>query len=768
MKNNTDTRLKNGNEVTKDELITKIKTSDPIRFDQMLIETEERKTYYFVKYNSVAFSRKPKTLKFPLFKDLVNDFERNIENKGEITILENESILQKIKSKGKEPIDTPKYTGKNLVFNELKIATENDKVKLKQPIYYLPNETDRCTCNTCKGDMYNTCKETECRGQHIYDCSKCRTAGKLDCDDCNARGEYTCPSCNGRGRLRCTDCGGSGNDRNSNYNFSKCKSCNGSGERKCTSLSGHGLLGAVVKKAAGNEYCGGSGIIRCSKCHATGKITCNKCKGDGKFECKTCYGDHQDNRYGKVDCITCETAGELASISYIETEIKADNLELICTDGKQIDAPNFGVETIKKYANSNGQTALIYKSLNGENKEAYDDYSSFASKNAMTQVGINKDKYPKMLIEELYVEGVPCATFNYNHILSATFHDVSVLSIDKEKDVLFHSNPTAVAEEKESFNQKMNELCRKAFSTKSLKDKIDRKHEMFLMIHMTKAYGVVEEQEKRYLSQTITGLHGFTQKEKAELFGLMSSSILPPILPTNAYFSTKERAEEARNKIVECVAKADGEYEPEEKEKLEEINKAIEAGFKAKPSAVSQFFKTWQVSVPIITSLLSVVGLAIYLLVFAPRLSSNEDYNSEAITNISDTITKIVEEATKTLNNSVTEEQKDTVATSIEETPPASDISNELIGEWKGAFGNNQLLINIESINNDGSVTGFNIVKNNQRALTGFKNGDEFELKEPGDDKWDGVFKFTIIDNTATGTWTANNGKLTKQFSLTK
>jgi tellurite resistance protein len=628
MKEKTDLRLKNAEKVSKETLIDKIKSTDQTRFDQMLIESEERKNYFFVQHNSVAYTRTPKTLKFPLFKDLVNDFESNIEQRGDATILEKDGIIQKIISKGKEPINTPKYSGKNLIFSDLKLVTENDKVNLKQPIYYLPNETERCTCNTCKGDMYTTCKESECHGQHIYDCSKCRTSGKLDCDDCNARGEYTCPSCSGRGALKCSFCSGSGRDSKSGSILSKCKQCNGSGERKCSSINygkGSGLLGAAVsgvaagvKKAAGNEYCGGTGIIRCKTCSTTGKITCDKCEGDGRIECKTCHGDHVDNRYGKVDCVTCETAGELASISYIETEIKTSNLDLIFTDGKKIEAPNFGVETLKKYVNSNAQTTQIYKNLNGNLIENYDQYSTFCSKSALTEIGASKERYPKLIQEEIYYEGVPCATFNYNHILSATHHEVSVLSIDKEQDVLFHSNPTAVAEEKETIKQKIGELLRKAFSTKSFKDKIDRKHEMFLMVHMAKADGVIEEQEKKYLAQTITGLHGFTNKEKAELFGLMSANILPPISPQNAYFSSKERAEESQKKIIELVAKADGDYEPVERAKIEEINNAIQAGHKEKPSALWRFFKTWQVSVSIITIFLSITFLSLWLIFVLP------------------------------------------------------------------------------------------------------------------------------------------------------
>lgn len=102
------------------------------------------------------------------------------------------------------------------------------------------------------------------------------------------------------------------------------------------------------------------------------------------------------------------------------------------------------------------------------------------------------------------------------------------------------------------------------------------------------------------------------------------------------------------------------------------------------------------------------------------------------------------------------------------ETPDYSDF----IGDWKGAFGNDQLALTIETINADGSATGFDIVKGNRRPLAGTvtKDGEDynFELKEPGDDKWDGVFKFTISGGTAKGNWTANNGKSTKQFTLIK
>ena len=102
-----------------------------------------------------------------------------------------------------------------------------------------------------------------------------------------------------------------------------------------------------------------------------------------------------------------------------------------------------------------------------------------------------------------------------------------------------------------------------------------------------------------------------------------------------------------------------------------------------------------------------------------------------------------------------------------------SDSSLGLLkGTYQGPFGANELLINIESINEDGAVDGYNVVKNNRRVLTGsvIRNGTNYDfiLKEPGDGEWDGVFTFTITENQATGTWKANNGKLSRNFTLEK
>ena len=233
----------------------------------------------------------------------------------------------------------------------------------------------------------------------------------------------------------------------------------------------------------------------------------------------------------------------------------------------------------------------------------------------------------------MYVEAVPCATFHYNHILSSTPHDVSVLAIDESKEVLYHSDPTSVSSEPDSIWNKIQDQFKKAFSTKSYKDKIDRKHEFLLMVHMAKADGIIEDEEKKFLSANISGLDGFTNKEKAELFGLMSTDELPPITAKNAYFSSRAKADEVTNKLVELIAKADGEYEKPEKDKLEEINQAIEAGYKLKPYGIGTFFKTWQISVPLMVLLiLSMAGAVFGVLIYPNMKSPTTVHQSPSIT----------------------------------------------------------------------------------------------------------------------------------------
>ena len=102
--------------------------------------------------------------------------------------------------------------------------------------------------------------------------------------------------------------------------------------------------------------------------------------------------------------------------------------------------------------------------------------------------------------------------------------------------------------------------------------------------------------------------------------------------------------------------------------------------------------------------------------------------------------------------------------------PAPNKTPDYVLGIWTGIFGKEQLTINIESIDANGSVIGYNEVKGNKRGLAGQRTGNSFVLKEPGDDQWDGVFTFVYEPNSNSliGDWKANNGKLTRNYKLNR
>lgn len=119
-----------------------------------------------------------------------------------------------------------------------------------------------------------------------------------------------------------------------------------------------------------------------------------------------------------------------------------------------------------------------------------------------------------------------------------------------------------------------------------------------------------------------------------------------------------------------------------------------------------------------------------------------------------------------------------------------------LLGKWKGTLRDKSITVVIENIDGN-TVTGYNIVGTNKRPLNGriyqndlegdgecLGNGDSYKLvlSEPGDDKWDGVFKiyfrFCTYENDngemdgisyiGFGSWKANNGTKSGDVNLSK
>ncbi len=142
------------------------------------------------------------------------------------------------------------------------------------------------------------------------------------------------------------------------------------------------------------------------------------------------------------------------------------------------------------------------------------------------------------------------------------------------------------------------------------------------------------------------------------------------------------------------------------------------------------------------------------------------------------------EEAVKSEASQVEEIPEETEA----EPEAAPSEANPLLGYYVGTFYgvdidfdknpavSNKITIAIDSIGED-ELFGHSVVAGNNRPFSGpiSKEGDNIkvEAKEPGDNRYDGVFTFTLspATNNVTGTWQANNKKLAvskREYNLDK
>ena len=117
-----------------------------------------------------------------------------------------------------------------------------------------------------------------------------------------------------------------------------------------------------------------------------------------------------------------------------------------------------------------------------------------------------------------------------------------------------------------------------------------------------------------------------------------------------------------------------------------------------------------------------------------------------------------------------------------EVSSPSSNTSQEntqerIKGNWVGMFGKNKINIVITDLLEAGKVKGYSVVSGNDRKFEGTYqiNGQlySFDVKEPGDDKYDGHFEFSIdlsgTESTLSGKWTPYDTKMAgKTYTLEK
>ena len=106
---------------------------------------------------------------------------------------------------------------------------------------------------------------------------------------------------------------------------------------------------------------------------------------------------------------------------------------------------------------------------------------------------------------------------------------------------------------------------------------------------------------------------------------------------------------------------------------------------------------------------------------------------------------------------------------------PVIAAAIDILGSYVGSFGTNKITLLITKATSD-SIVGRSIVGGNDRPFAGsiLKNGNQYVInaKEPGDDKDDGIFNFSIDTKNASmlaGSWKPNKVSETvkeKEFSL--
>ena len=136
----------------------------------------------------------------------------------------------------------------------------------------------------------------------------------------------------------------------------------------------------------------------------------------------------------------------------------------------------------------------------------------------------------------------------------------------------------------------------------------------------------------------------------------------------------------------------------------------------------------------------------------------------------------LVEVETATVKNYSEEENApaESAPESVNLTP-----QDRLEGYWVGMFGENKINIALTEVLSDGTVKGYSVVSGNDRQFEGnYRQEGQtyfFTLREPGNDKYDGKFAFSInldqpeAETSLKGKWTPYNSQLpAKTYSLSK
>jgi uncharacterized tellurite resistance protein B-like protein len=516
----------------------------PERYDRMYIKPEakiHRSNYFYVKFEGKEVIRQAYRVMFPYFGAIRNSmsaFEGGKKKFGKKALVESEKVFETLSQVYNiEPteFDVEKY---DKHWKSFPLELQYGKIADEQPKYFLSELTYHQTCESCDGAGYKDCPDEVCGGRHEWVCDACEGEGNVECSTCDGTGEINCDVCKGKGR-------------------------------KEELINGRLQLVEC-------DHCGSTGKVKCPMCKGKRALTCEACNGEVNMSCDLCYAEGEIK--GKVDCPECQTIGETAQIIYVTTEVKYHQLEDLVLKGEKMDEEFVSEDAIAAHCDKNGKLQMLYQDpfsqydkKGGEAQNLHDEYSKELCSRISKKLGVFTAE------EKAYYEVIPCIQVEYTHILTNTTHEVSILDVFKNPEVIFHSEPEKISNSGVVSNSAKvaKKFFTKVFKTKGYKTKEDKKNEIVLMIYLMRADGIISEEEKKYVADYIGDLDAFTNAEKQQFFDLMNIRILPELMPEDVEFSSEEKGKEVLDNL-RTLAKTDGTFAPKEEMLINKIKKLME------------------------------------------------------------------------------------------------------------------------------------------------------------------------------------------------
>ena len=541
-----------------------LKKIAPEMFDKMIItenQTIRRCNFIYVKMKYQKAERNIEKIKFPLYTSLKEGFseiEGGSAKHGEKAKLPSEIIFEILRESYLKTGQSILSIDVNSPF-DFPLELETGETSINQTKYYFPDLTFQETCDQCYGHKYVNCSDVTCNGRHKWACTACNGDGVIGCSTCGGKKQLDCTKCKGTSHIICKRCGGDGkiNDgffaRTIFSGFLK--------EKKCGDCVGKGYVQCPECK---------NGKVPCRDCGGRGRVICPDCDSQGTITCFNCHGDKE--KYGKMNCPQCQTEGVTGQIVYAKTRISENETDKLILEGPQL---LVGENMLKRHIFPDFKFELVYKKLNDEVVENYDDYTMKYARDMEKELGLYKGDMPLLTKEEIFYQVIPCVELSYKHILTNTSHEFTIVDFWNNPEIIFHSEPETLKRNIGNTGKIIGGWIGKILKTKAYKSKKDLWNEILLLIYLVKADGVIKDQEKVSLSGMIAGLDGFTSSEKQRLFDLINAFTLPELVKSDVTFSSKEREQQVLNKLSD-LANADGEMAESEKTLIENIRKLIE------------------------------------------------------------------------------------------------------------------------------------------------------------------------------------------------